>query len=609
MATAPKVRNIGIIAHVDHGKTTLIDQILAQCGALRRAEAGRERMLDSNDLERERGITILSKCTAVTHRNELINIVDTPGHADFGAEVERILRMVDCVLLLVDAAEGPMPQTRFVLRKSLALGLRPIVVINKVDRPDADLDRVLDGVFDLFVALDANEDQLEFPVCYASGRDGWAVIDPADPRQDLQPLLDLVIEHVPPSGFDTEGPLQLQVATLDRDDFIGRIAIGRIYRGCIRRGDRLIHVRTDGSTAPFRVSKLMGFRGMARVDVDEAYAGDIVALAGVAEVTVGESLCAESNIDPLPMIPIDPPTLAMEFMVNDSPVAGREGKFVTSRNIRDRLARELEHNVSLRVSDTERPEVLEVAGRGTLSLSILIETMRREGYELQVSQPRVIEQRGEDGERLEPYEHVTTECGEAYAGSVIDKLARRGGELADMRAGSDGNTRLELSVPARGLIGYRSEFLTDTRGTGILHHVFSHYGPWRGAINLRRTGVMVALEAGTATAYSLFNLQERGVMMVGAGQSVYGGQVVGIASRPGDLVVNPNKGKALTNIRSAGSDDKLLLTPHRQMTLEESLEFVDRHELVEVTPKAIRIRKRELDHNKRRRSDKQASYD
>ena len=609
MAIAPKVRNIGIIAHVDHGKTTLIDQILTQCGALRRAEAGRERMLDSNDLERERGITILSKCTAVTHRNELINIVDTPGHADFGAEVERILRMVDCVLLLVDAAEGPLPQTRFVLRKSLALGLRPIVVINKVDRPDADLDRVLDGVFDLFVALDADEDQLEFPVCYASGRDGWAALDPADPRENLEPLLDLVLQHVPPSDFDTAGPLQLQVATLDRDDFIGRIAIGRIYRGCIRRGDRLIHVRADGSTAPFRVSKLMGFRGMARVDVEEAFAGDIVALAGVAEVTVGESLCAESNIDPLPMIPIDPPTLAMEFMVNDSPVAGREGKFVTSRNIRERLARELEHNVSLRVSDTERPEVLEVAGRGTLSLSILIETMRREGYELQVSQPRVIEERGENGERLEPYESVTTECGDAYAGSVIDKLARRGGELADMRSGSDGNTRLELSVPARGLIGYRSEFLTDTRGTGILHHVFSHYGPWRGAINLRRTGVMVALEGGSATAYSLFNLQERGVMMVGAGDSVYGGQVVGIASRPGDLVVNPNKGKALTNIRSAGSDDKLLLTPHRQMTLEESLEFVDRHELVEVTPKAIRIRKRELDHNKRRRTDKQASYD
>ena len=606
MANAPKVRNIGIIAHVDHGKTTLIDQILSQCGAVRRAEAGRERMLDSNDLERERGITILSKCTAVTHADELINIVDTPGHADFGAEVERILRMVDCVLLLVDAAEGPMPQTRFVLRKSLALGLKPIVVINKVDRPDADLDRVLDGVFDLFVALDANEAQLDFPVCYASGRDGWAALDPAEPRESLKPLLDLVLTHVPPSEFDTQGPLQLQVATLDRDDFMGRIAIGRIYRGCIRRGDRLIHVRSDGSTAPFRVSKLMGFRGMARVDVDEAYAGDIVALAGVAEVTVGESLCAEAHIDPLPTIPIDPPTLAMEFMVNDSPMAGRDGKFVTSRHIRERLARELEHNVSLRVSDTERPEVLEVAGRGTLSLSILIETMRREGYELQVSQPRVIERRGEKGERLEPYESVTIECGDAYAGSVIDKLARRGGELADMRTGGDGNTRLELSVPGRGLIGYRSEFLTDTRGTGILHHVFSHYGPWRGAINLRRTGVMVGLEFGCTTAYSLFNLQERGVLLVGAGTEIYGGQVVGVASRPGDLVVNPNKGKQLTNIRSAGSDDKLLLTPHRQMTLEESLEFVDRHELVEVTPKSIRIRKRELDHNKRRRSEKKA---
>ncbi len=607
MAHAPAVRNIGIIAHVDHGKTTLIDQILAQCGAVRRGEVGREQLLDSNDLERERGITILSKNTAVVHRDELINIVDTPGHADFGAEVERILRMVDCVLLLVDAAEGPMPQTRFVLRKSLALGLRPIVVINKVDRPDADLDRVLDAVFDLFIALDADEEQCEFPVIYASGRDGWAAADPEAERTNLAPLLDLVLEHVPPSDFDLEGPLQLQVATLDRDDFMGRIAIGRIYRGRIARADRLVHVRSDGSTAPFRVSKLMGFRGTSRVDIEEAFAGDIVALAGVAEVTVGESLCAESRIDPLPAIPIDPPTLAMEFMVNDSPMAGREGRYVTSRHIRARLARELEHNVSLRVSDTERPEVLEVAGRGTLSLSILIETMRREGYELQVSQPRVIERRGEKGERLEPYESVTVECGDPFSGSVIDKLARRGGELVDMQVGGDGTTRLELSVPARGLIGYRSEFLTDTRGSGVLHHIFSHYGPWRGAINLRRTGVMVALESATSTAYSLFNLQERGVMLVGAGTEVYGGQLVGINSRPGDLVVNPGKGKQLTNVRAAGSDDKLLLTPHRVMTLEESLEFVDRNELVEVTPKAIRLRKRELDHNVRRRQDKRAS--
>jgi len=602
-----RVRNIGIIAHVDHGKTTLIDRILEQCDALGRGGLTHERLMDSNDLERERGITILSKNTAVVWRDEPVNIVDTPGHADFGAEVERILRMVDCVLLLVDAAEGPMPQTRFVLRKALGLGQRPIVVINKIDRPDGDPDRVLDEVFDLFVTLGAEEEQLDFPVIYASGRDGYAMREIGDESTTLAPLMDLVLEHVPPTELPLDQPLQLQVATLDRDDFMGRIAIGRIYRGRIASGDRLVHVPTEGEPQPFRVSKLMGFAGMARIDIDSAEAGDIVALAGVGDVTVGDTLCAPEAIDPLPAIPIDPPTLAMEMRVNDSPWAGKEGKFVTSRHIRDRLARELEHNVSLQVTDTERPEVMRVAGRGTLSLSILIETMRREGYEMQLSPPEVIVRRDEQGKLLEPYERVVAECGSSFSGVVIEKLAKRGAELLDMRAGEDGTTRMEFLVPARGLIGYRSLFLSDTRGTGVIYHVFAQYGPHRGELRRRETGVMVALEPAESRAYALFNLQQRGSMMVGPGEPVYGGQVVGIASRAGDLIVNPGKGKKLTNVRAAGSDDKLLLTPPIRMTLEDALEFIDDDEFAEVTPTSIRLRKRYLDHSIRRRHEKKKS--
>ncbi|MCO4760255.1 MAG: translational GTPase TypA [Myxococcales bacterium] len=599
-----RVRNIGIIAHVDHGKTTLIDEVLKQCGAVGRSGLAHERVMDSNDLERERGITILSKNTAVHYKGNVVNIVDTPGHADFGAEVERILRMVDCVLLLVDAAEGPMPQTRFVLRKSLALGLKPIVVINKVDRPDRDLDRVLDDVFDLFVNLDANEDQLEFPVIYASGRDGYAMHEPDDEPKDLSPLMDLVLEHVPACDFDIEGPLQLQVATLDRDDFVGRIAIGRIYRGTIAKGDRLVQIRVDGSTESFRVSKLMGFLGTDRVDIDSAIAGDVVALAGVGDVTVGETLCAEGHLDPLDSIPIDEPTLSMEFMVNDSPFSGLEGKFVTSRNIRQRLDRELEHNVSLVVEETERPEVLRVKGRGTMSLSVLIETMRREGFELQVGSPSVITRKDESGAVLEPYEDVVAECGDEFSGAVIDKLAKRGGEMQDMRVNGDGTTRMVFIVPSRGLIGYRSEFLTDTRGTGVVYHNYSHYGPWRGVIRRRKNGMLIALEACTTTPYSLFTLQERGQMLVGAAAKIYQGQVIGIHARDSDLVINPGKAKKLTNIRSAGADDKLILTPPKEMNLEACLEFIDDDELVEVTPKSIRLRKRYLDHNERKRYDK-----
>ncbi len=497
-----------------------------------------------------------------------------------------------------------MPQTRFVLRKSLGLGLRPIVVVNKIDRPDADPDRVLNEVFDLFVALEADEHQLDFPVIYASGRQGWAIRELDDERKDLGPLLDLVLERVPASTFDAAGPLQLQVATLDRDDFLGRIAIGRIYRGTIHQGDRLIHIDREGNRLPFRVSKLMGFRGTRRTDIQEAYAGDIVALAGVGDVTVGDTLADETTPEAMPTIPIDEPTLRMEFTINDSPFAGQDGKFITSRHVRDRLNRELEHNVSLRVAETDRPESLMVSGRGTMSLSVLIETMRREGYELSVGPPEVITRRDEQGNLEEPYEEVVVECPEEYTGAVIEKLSQRGGELRDMRPGAQGTMRLELMVPSRGLIGYRSEFLTDTRGTGVIYHVFAEYGPWRGVIRRRKNGVLIIQEPTETTAYALFNLQERGSMFFGAGVDVYAGQLLGIHARENDLIVNPGKEKKLTNIRSAGADEKLLLTTPKVFSLEAAMEFIDTDELVEVTPKAIRLRKRILDHSDRRRLEK-----
>ena len=619
MALVPgmqRVRNIGIIAHVDHGKTTLIDQILTQCGAVGRGGLERERVMDSNDLERERGITILAKNTAVQWQGETINIVDTPGHADFGGEVERILRTVDSVLLLVDACEGPMPQTRFVLRKSLALGLRPIVVINKIDRPDRQIDRVLDAVFDLFVALNATPEQLDFPVIYASGRAGFAVMDYVDALDDdpvkmaekqkgknLSPLMDLIMQHVPPCNFDVDAPLQLQVATLDRNDFLGRIAIGRIYRGQIRKGDQIVQVRLDGTTQKLRVVKLMGFLGTDRADIEQGYAGDIVALSGVGDVTVGETLCAEDCIEPLPGIPVDEPTLSMDFIVNNSPFCGREGKFVTTRNIRERLMKELESNVSLRIEDTDKPDVIKVSGRGTMSLSILIETMRREGFELQVSQPRVI-LKEIDGKKMEPYEEVVAECAEAYSGAVVDKLSQRGGELQNMEVGDDGTVRMEFRVPSRGLIGYRSQFLTDTRGTGVVYHNFSEYGPWRGEIKRRQNGVLIAHEDTTTTPYGIFNLQDRGAFFVGPVVDIYQGQVIGLHNRDNDLTVHPGKEKKLTNIRSAGADEKLLLVPARRLSLEEALEFIADDELVEVTPKSIRLRKRYLTESDRKRFSK-----
>ncbi|MBM4342025.1 MAG: translational GTPase TypA [Deltaproteobacteria bacterium] len=615
-----RVRNIGIIAHVDHGKTTLIDQILTQAGAVGRSGLAYERVMDSNDLERERGITILAKNTAIRWRDQVINIVDTPGHADFGGEVERILRMVDSVLLLVDACEGPMPQTRFVLKKSLALGLRPIVVINKIDRPDRQPNRVLDAVFDLFVALDAKEAQLDFPVIYASGRGGFAVKDDSEVTDDdpavmaakqqgktLAPLLDLILDHVPPCAFDTAGPAQFQVATLDRNDFLGRIAIGRIYRGTVRKGDRLTQIRLDGSTQPLRVAKLMGFLGTERADVDQAYAGDIIALSGVGDVTVGETLCAEGTLDALPAIPVDEPTLSMDFIVNNSPFAGKEGRFVTTRHVRERLFKELESNVSLRIEETESPDSLKVSGRGTLSLSILIETMRREGYELQVSQPRVIVKRGADGDRLEPYEDVVCECAEPYSGVVIDKLAQRGADLRLMNVEDDGTVRMEFRCPSRGLIGYRSQFLTDTRGTGVIYHTFAEFGPWRGDIRRRQNGALVALEPTTTTQYGIYNLQDRGQFFLGPGVDVYEGQVIGVHNRDNDLVINAGREKKLTNIRSAGADEKLLLTPAKRLSLEEALEFIADDELVEVTPKSLRLRKRHLRESDRRRFEKTPS--
>ncbi len=612
-----RVRNIGIIAHVDHGKTTLIDQILTQCGAVGRSGLAYERVMDSNDLERERGITILAKNTSVRWNGEVLNIVDTPGHADFGGEVERILRMVDSVLLLVDACEGPMPQTRFVLKKSLALGLRPIVVINKIDRPDRQPDKVLDAVFDLFVALDASEAQLDFPVIYASGRAGFAVENENDVLDDdpevmaqkqqgktLAPLMDMIMRHVPPCEFELDAPAQFQVATLDRNDFLGRIAIGRIYRGVIRKNDRMVQMRLDGSTQPLRITKLMGFLGTERIDVDEAKAGDIIALAGVGDVTVGETLCAEGTLEALPVIPVDEPTLSMDFIVNNSPFAGKEGKFVTTRHIRERLYRELEANVSLRIEDTDQPEVLKVYGRGTLSLSILIETMRREGYELQVSQPRVIVKRDDEGKKLEPYEDVVCECAEPYSGAVIEKLSQRGADLRNMHVEDDGTVRMEFVCPSRGLIGYRSQYLTDTRGTGVIYHTFSEFGPWRGDIRRRQNGALVVVEGCTTTTYGIFNLQDRGIFFVGPTTDVYEGQVVGIHNRDNDLVINPGREKKLTNIRSAGADEKLLLTPAKRLSLEEALEFIDDDELVEVTPKSIRLRKKWLKESDRRRYDK-----
>ncbi|HWU90547.1 MAG TPA: translational GTPase TypA [Kofleriaceae bacterium] len=601
---ATNIRNVAIIAHVDHGKTTLVDGLLKQAGTFRTGEVVAERAMDSNDLERERGITILSKCTAVTWKGTKINIVDTPGHADFGGEVERVLGMVDSVLLLVDAYEGAMPQTRFVTQKAFEMGLSPIVVVNKIDRPGVDPHNVMDQVFELFMSLGASDAQLDFPVIYASGRLGFAIRELDDERKDLAPLLDLIIEKVPPASGDPDAPLCMQVATLDYDDYLGYMAIGRMRAGRSKVGDRVLLAHRDGSREEFRVQKVLGFQGLKRFELAEAIAGDIVAITGMSELNVGETITSIAEPNILPLLKIDAPTITMNFRVNDGPFAGREGKYVTSRNLRERLQREIKSNVALRVEETDDAGVFKVSGRGELHLSVLIETMRREGYELCVSQPRVILETGPNGEPLEPYEDAVIDLDENYVGAVVEELGRRLGQMREMRPSAPGRTRLEYRIPARGLIGYRSQFLTDTRGTGVLYTQFAEYGPVGGNIRSRQNGVLVASEEGVSNAYALFYLQERGQMFLGPNIKVYGGMIVGIHQRDNDLVVNPNKTKKLTNIRTTAADEKLVLAPPRQVTLEYALEFINDDELVEVTPATIRLRKAVLDHNARKRFEK-----
>ena len=602
------LRNIAIIAHVDHGKTTLVDELLKQSGAFRANQAVAERAMDSNDLERERGITILAKATSVEWNATRINIVDTPGHADFGGEVERILSMVDGVVLLVDAAEGPMPQTKFVTSKALALGLRPIVVLNKVDKPDAEPDRALDECFDLFAALDANEDQLDFPHLYASGRSGWADAELDGPRQDLAALFDLIVNHVPaPKQIFREGEdFRMLATTLSNDPFVGRILTGRLESGRLKVGATLQALsRSAQKIEQFRVTRIQAFRGLAQADIDEAVAGDIVSLAGMSKATVSDTLCALAVDTPLEAQPIDPPTITVTFGINDSPLAGREGKKVQSRVIRNRLMKETESNVAIRVTDTPGGDAFEVAGRGELQMGVLIENMRREGFELSIARPQVLFREDEAGQRLEPIEEVTIDVDDDYTGAVIEKLTGpRKGEMVDMRPAGAGKTRIMAHVPSRGLIGYHGEFLTDTRGTGVLNRVFHTWAPYKGAIEGRRAGVLISMEDGVSVAYALWNLEERGRMFIGSQVQIYQGMIIGEHSRDNDLEVNPLKGKKLTNVRASGSDEAVRLTPHTQFSLEEAIAYINNDELVEVTPQSIRLRKKYLDPHERKRMSK-----
>ncbi len=595
MDTIQNLRNIAIIAHVDHGKTTLVDELLKQSGTFRVNEAVQERVMDSNDLERERGITILSKTTSVHYGDVKINIVDTPGHADFGGEVERILQMVDGVLLLVDAFEGCMPQTRFVLKKALALGKKAIVVVNKIDRPMARPLQVVDEVLDLFIELGADEEQLDFPVVYASGRNGYAMLDPDHPGKDLQPLFEMIVQEIQPPKGQADGPLQVLFSNIDYDDYIGRIGVGRVERGTIRQGQQAVLCHTDGTTSKIRVAKLYTFEGLRRQEVQEAGLGELISVSGVEGLNIGETLCDPEHIDPMPFVKIDEPTLSMNFMVNNSPFAGKEGKFVTSRNLRDRLWKEVQTNVSMRVEETDSADTFKVSGRGELHLSILIETMRRQGYEFQVSRPTVIMKRDENGALLEPIELLMIEVPDTYVGSVMERLGSRKAELQNMDVRDGGSTHLEFLIPSRGLMGYRSQFLTDTNGNGIMNHVFHAYEPYKGDIESRNTGSIVAFEAGETSAYGLFNTQARGRLFIGAGVSVYEGMIVGENPKNEDLVCNVCKRKQATNMRAAGSDDALKLVPPTTLSLEQSLEFIKDDELVEVTPESIRLRKRILD--------------
>ena len=593
------IRNIAIIAHVDHGKTTLVDALLRQSNVFRTNEKVEERVMDSNDLEKERGITILSKNTAVMHEGVKINIVDTPGHADFGGEVERVLKMVDSVLLVVDSYEGPMPQTKFVLKKALELELKPIVVINKIDKPDARPEEVIDEVFDLFVELGANDEQLDFPIIYASARNGFARYNVEDTNEDMQPLFETIIKHVaPPEGY-LDAPFQMLVTTLDSNVFVGKIALGKIHRGKVKKNQNVALVSNDGTTKNYKVTNLFVYNGLKREETEEAGFGDIVAISGVTDANIGETIADAENPEALPFVHIDEPTLSMNFMVNDSPFAGQEGDFVTSRHLRDRLMKELETNVSLRVREIT-PDCFEVSGRGELHLSILIETMRREGYEFQVSKANVI-YKEENGKKLEPMEYLTIDVPEEFMGPVMEKLGPRKAEMVNMTSAVNGYSRLEFVVPARGLIGFRNEFMTDTKGNGIMNHVFEGYGPYKGDIPSRSRGSIVAFETGDAIAYGLFNAQDKGQLFIGAGVPVYQGMVVGVCGRAEDLDINVCKGKKLTNTRASGSDDAVKLVPPVVMSLENCLEFINNDELVEVTPQNIRMRKTVLDSGERRR--------
>ena len=603
MSAPLPLRNIAIIAHVDHGKTTLVDQLFRQSGTFRDNQRVEERAMDSNDLEKERGITILAKPTSIEWNGTRINIVDTPGHADFGGEVERILSMVDGVILLVDSSEGAMPQTKFVTGKALALGLKPIVVVNKVDRPDERIQEVLDEVFDLFVSLDATDEQLDFPVLYASGRNGYANTDPSLREGTLEPMFQKIVDHVPPPNLDTDAPFSFLVTLLDRDNFLGRVLTGRVQSGTVKVNQPIHALDADGKVIETgRASKLMAFRGLDRVPVEEARAGDIISLAGLAVATVSNTIADTSISTPIKAQPIDPPTLSMRFSVNDSPMAGREGSKVTSRMIRDRLEREAESNVAIRITESADKDSFEVAGRGELQLGVLIETMRREGFELGISRPRVLYGTDENGQRTEPYETVVIDVDDEHSGTVVEKMATRKGEMLDMRPSGGGKTRITFSAPSRGLIGYHGEFLSDTRGTGIMNRLFEKYGPHKGKIEGRKNGVLISNGNGEAVAYALGPLEERGILFVGVGTPLYEGMIIGENAKPEDLEVNPMKSKQLTNFRSTGKDDAIRLTPPKIMTLEQAIAYIDDDEMVEVTPKSIRLRKAILDPNERKKA-------
>ena len=599
-----EIRNIAVIAHVDHGKTTLVDELLKQSGTFDAHQQIDERVMDSNDLEKERGITILSKNTAITYKDYKINIIDTPGHADFGGEVERVLKMVDSVLLLVDAQEGVMPQTKFVVKKALELGLRPIVVVNKIDKPAAEPDRVVDEIFDLFVALDANDEQLEFPVVYAAAKNGYAKLDLSDPDDNILPILDTIIDHVPPSSGSVDNPLQLQVFTLDYDNFVGKIGIARIFNGKIRKNENVTLIKADGEKVNGRISKLIGFHGLDRIDIDEAVSGDIIAVAGFETLDVGDTLADPNNPVALDPMHIEEPTISVVMSVNDSPLAGTEGKYVTSNKIAERLEAEMQTNIAMKYESSGEGN-FKVSGRGELQITILAENMRREGFEFSLGRPEVIIKE-ENGVKMEPFEHLVVDVPDDFTGVVIEKLGRKKAEMKSMTPTGDGQTRIEFEIPARGLIGFRSQFLTDTKGEGVMNHSFLEYRPLMSGIEHRMNGALVSMENGEASGFSIFNLQERGIMFIKPQDKVYVGMIIGEHSRANDLDVNPIKGKQLSNVRSSGADEAIKLVPPRIPTLESALEWIEDDELVEVTPKSIRIRKRYLDPTVRKRMAKKA---